>query len=407
MKDLSIQKLLTLLCMAGMVLVFACNNDDEPQPDPPCTFESDADCFCDENPEDAQCIERELERVCNEFDRTVMFINWRNSSDAGIFTWDEMEPVEGQPGIFTISQPAVNWYTVDGEVPNFGAQLLEFSNQPGYGGLNNGQPWQLYRNQRNSDDPSKDWNFPSLVDGKTSKTAYYVSVSTRNASGEETVLCPRPADVTNPGGFRLNLFSQSGSSIVTRNSILTYTIDANTGEVALEIEELDPCTNFDKSVCFIRWRNSSNAGDFSWAEMEAVEDQEGIFRISQPAANWVDEATGEYGFGAQILEFSNQPNYGGNLDGLPWALYRNQTDDWTFPNFTAGVTSKTAHYIKVSTRNSQGVETVLCDKPSDVTTERGFRFWLNGNEGFPDIPKTAVFTYTIDMNTGEVAASFE
>lgn len=376
-----------------------------------CTFESDADCFCSQKQEDAQCVAREQARLCSTFDRSVMYIRWRNNTNAGDFSWARMNPVQGQNGIFEISQQANVFYTADGTEPNFGAQIVEFSNQPDYGGLNNGQPWQLYRNWQNGPDPARNWDFPAPVNGVTSKTAYFITVSTRNAQGVETVLCPRPAEVTQANGFRL-LFNQNGQLVISKNSRLTYTINANTGEVALRIQELDPCENFDRSEMFIRWRDTPNAGNFTWAQMAPVAGSPGIFRISQPASRWVAEGGTGPNFGAQILEFSNQPDYGGRNDGKPWSLYRNWQNapdpakNWDFPAFVNGVTSKKAYYISVSTRNSQGVETIVCPRPADVTQANGFRFFLIVN-GQQVIPNNATVTYTIDSTTGEVAVSFQ
>lgn len=442
MKNLALRNYYWIIAIIGLSFFVACSSDDdtpEPEPEPACTFESDPTCFCSENPtdskcvtepepepectfasdpdcfcadnaEDADCIALELERVCNDFDKSVMFIRWRNSENAGDFTWAEMESAGNN--LFTISQPASRWYTPDGDVPNFGAQLLEFSNQPDYGGLNDGQPWQLYRNQRNSDNPAMDWRFPEPVDGQTGKTAYYISVSTRDAQGNETVLCPAPEDVTNQGGFRLDIFGADGASLVTRNSVITYTIDAVSGEVLLSIEEADPCENFDRTDFYIRWRNTPNAGDFSWEQMDPVDGQPGVFTISQPASNWVAEETTGPNFGAQILEFSNQPDYGGFNNGQPWPMYRNWQNapdpakDWTFPVPVDGITSKVAYYIQVNTSNAQGEQTIVCDRPADVDRANGFRLLLF-NDGEQVIPDDATVTYIIDTSTKEVVVSFE
>lgn len=166
---------------------------------------------------------------CTQFSRENFYIRWRNSSNAGDFTWDAMSPVAGSDGVFQISQPANVFYLEGEDEPNFGAQILEFSNQPDYGGLNNGELWPLYRNG------NTDWTFPVPVNGVTSKTALYISVSVRNAQGEETVICPRPEEVTQNRGFRL-LFQDEGEFVIQKTNTLRYVIDTFTGEVALFIE---------------------------------------------------------------------------------------------------------------------------------------------------------------------------
>lgn len=174
---------------------------------------------------------------CTDFSREVFFIRWRNSSNAGDFTWSQMTSVEGEDGLFTISQPASNFYLDDADAPNFGVQILEFSNQPDYGGLVNGELFALYRNQFDGDNSGPGfWNFPHPVDGVTSQTARYISVSTRDAQGVETVICPRPDDIDSNRGFRLRFRDADNELIVQPTNTLRYIIDTFSGEVAVFIE---------------------------------------------------------------------------------------------------------------------------------------------------------------------------
>ena len=174
---------------------------------------------------------------CTDFSREEFFIRWRNSSNAADFTWEQMTAVEGENGVFTISQPASNFYLDDAEAPNFGVQILEFSNQPDYGGLNNGELFALYRNEFDGNNSGPGfWNFPHPVDGVTSQTARYISVSTRNAQGEETVICPRPDDIDSNRGFRLRFTNDDGELIIQPSNTLRYVIDTFSGEVAAFIE---------------------------------------------------------------------------------------------------------------------------------------------------------------------------
>ncbi|WP_373493098.1 hypothetical protein [Aquiflexum sp.] len=174
---------------------------------------------------------------CTDFSREEFFIRWRNSSNAADFTWAQMDAVDGEDGVFTISQPAANFYLENASSPNFGVQLLEFSNQPDYGGLNNGELFALYRNQFDGSNSGPGfWNFPHPVNGVTSQTARYISVSTRNAQGEETVICPRPADIDSNRGFRLRFTNADGELIVQPSNTLRYVIDTFSAEVAVFIE---------------------------------------------------------------------------------------------------------------------------------------------------------------------------
>lgn len=173
---------------------------------------------------------------CTDFSRDKFFIRWRNTTNAGDFSWSEMTKVADQEGVFEITQPASNFYLADADVPNFGAQILEFSNQPDYGGLNNGEFWPLYRNRNdNSSNGFGFWTFEKPVNGVSSKIALFVSVSTRDASGTETVVCPKPDDVDRAGGFRL-LLSYDGESIIQKTNTLRYVIDTFSGEVAVFIQ---------------------------------------------------------------------------------------------------------------------------------------------------------------------------
>jgi len=173
---------------------------------------------------------------CTDFSKERMFIRWRNTSDAANFSWAEMTKVAGAGNIFQITQPASVFYLPDADAPNFGAQILEFSNQPDYGGNLDGELWPLYRNKDCPENGAPCWTFAAPVDGVTSQTAYYVSVSTRNAEGVETIVCPKPADAgTTNRGFRL-FFTYNSVSIFAKTNTLRYVIDADSGEVAVFIQ---------------------------------------------------------------------------------------------------------------------------------------------------------------------------
>lgn len=406
MKDFdlkTLKRIPLMILLVGFAIFTACN-DDEPEPEPDtCTFELEPECFCGkaENVTNASCVTFLKDKACSTYDKSTMYIRWRNESDAGIFSWEKMTPVTGSPNVYIISQPASRFYLPNALVPNFGAQLLEFSNQPDYGGLNNSQPWQLYRNQRNSPDPTKDWVFATPVDGKTSKKAYYVSVSTRNTAGEETVVCPPPADVTNSGGFRLNFQNAANEYIFDEFATITYTIDASTGEVAVGIEKGDACTSFDKSVSYIRWRNESDAGIFTWEKMAAVAGQQNVFQISQLAENFFTADGTTANWGAQILEFSNQSGYGqDSKNSKPVSLFRNDRNNngWLFSAPVNGVTSKKAGFVEVISIDAAGVESAICPPPAGVN-KGGFRL----NDVQTLLSRNSKLSYTLDAKTGEVA----
>lgn len=193
------------------------------------------------------------------------------------------------------------------------------------------------------------------------------------------------------------------------------TFNSATKAYSFNVVEFNPCTDFSRAVFFIRWRNTTNAGDFSWAEMDPVAGTNGIFEIFQPGSVFYADGAEEPAYGAQILEFSNQPDYGGNLDGELWPLYRNELNrpddpakDWTLPEPVDGQTSKVAYYIKVSTRDAQGQETVICDKPEEmINAERGFRLLLFDGNGDPVVGKDQTIRYVIDTFSGEVALFIE
>lgn len=405
MKNLYLQTIYSFMMVLGVVFITSCSSDsDDPTPPPEeeCTFQSDSDCFCakTENANSEPCTTFLADKACTEFDKSKMYIRWRNSSDAGVFTWNEMTAVSGQPNLYEITQQTAVFYLEGETTPNFGAQILEFSNQPDYGGLNNDQPWQLYRNQRNASDATKDWLFSIPVDGVTSKTAYYISVSTRDAAGVETEICPPPADVDNPGGFRLNLNDTDSNPIFDKFATLKYVIDVNTGEVSVTITEGDACSSFDRSQAYIRWRNSSEAGIFTWDEMVET-DQDNIYEISQLAETFYAPDGTEANFGAQILEFSNQSGYGQDLkNSQPVSLFRNdKTDDgWVLDAPINGVTSKIAAFVEVISIDDAGAETAICPPPAGVN-KGGFR--LN------DLPATVTrdskLSYLFNADTGEVA----
>ncbi len=194
---------------------------------------------------------------------------------------------------------------------------------------------------------------------------------------------------------------------------LTITFNSSSKAYTITIEEFDPCTDFSREEFWIRWRNTTNAGDFFWAEMDPVAGADGVYEIFQSAGVFYVDGADVPNFGAQILEFSNQPDYGGYLNEELWPLYRNQLNaedpvmDWTLPEPVDGITSKVAYYVKVSTRDAQGVETVICDKPEEVTTERGFRLLLFDGNGDPVVQKDETIRYVIDTFSGEVALFIE
>jgi hypothetical protein len=213
--------------------------------------------------------------------------------------------------------------------------------------------------------------------------------------------------VTCGGNAPINLTGLQGQNI-------TITFNSSTLAYSVTTVAFNPCTDFSREVFFIRWRNSSNAGDFTWSQMTAVDGENGLFTISQPAANFYLDGAQEPNFGVQILEFSNQPDYGGNLDGELWPLYRNQdhpTDSgpgfWNFPHPVSGATSQTARYISVSTRDAQGVETVVCPRPEDITINRGFRLRFRNADNELIIQPTNTLRYIIDTFSGEVAVFIE
>lgn len=401
MKNTYLKFVVQTLMVFGLVFIVSCSSDNDPTPPDNCTFVLDPDCFCakTENTNNEPCVTYLAEKACSEYAKDKMFIRWRNSNDAGVFTWSEMTAVSGQTNVFEITQPASAFYLDNGLEPNFGAQILEFSNQSGYGGLNNGEPWQLYRNDRNTGD-AKDWLFSDPVSGETSKKAYFVSVSTRNSAGEETVVCPPPSDVANPVGFRLNFKNTSGNYIFDRYASIKYTIDANTGEVAVSITEGDACTSYSKNESYIRWRNDADAGVFTWEEMIST-GQNNTYEISQLAERFYLPDGTQANFGAQILEFSNQTGFGQDLKNTqPVTLYRNDKNNggWIFDAPVNGVTSKTASFVEVISIDASGAETALCPPPSGVN-KGGFR--LNDLPNL--VTRNSKLKYTFNADSGEVA----